>query len=207
MEFFVLGPLEVRVRAGAARSRWAEAAGRACRAPRPCSAPWSRADRLIDDLWGAAPPARPRRSCRTRSRASGRPLGASTIETVAPGYVLEARSGIDRRASIRAPRSRRAPVAAPASVSGRCGTLSLSGAGRRTWTWPSRASSRAEIARLDELRLTALEDRLEAEIELGLHDACQPELEALAAREPARERLRTAADARAPSLRPHPARA
>src|SRR5262249_47799900 len=47
-----------------------------------------------------------------------------------------------------------------------------------------------EIARLEELRLEALEARLDAELELGRHAAALPELEALAARHPSRERLR-----------------
>ena len=46
-----------------------------------------------------------------------------------------------------------------------------------------------EIARLDELRLTALEDRVEAEIELGAHDDVIPDAARLAAQHPDRERL------------------
>ena len=45
-------------------------------------------------------------------------------------------------------------------------------------------------ARLDELRLVALERRLEAELSLGRHDVLVPELEALVAEEPLRERFR-----------------
>jgi predicted ATPase/DNA-binding SARP family transcriptional activator len=47
-----------------------------------------------------------------------------------------------------------------------------------------------EIARLEEVRLTALEDRVEAELALGRHRELVPELEALVAQEPLRERLR-----------------
>src|SRR5205807_6053568 len=50
--------------------------------------------------------------------------------------------------------------------------------------------AQAEISRLDELRLTALEQRLNAELELGRHDAILGEIEALVRRHPARERLR-----------------
>src|SRR5262249_28588965 len=52
------------------------------------------------------------------------------------------------------------------------------------------AFARGEIERLDELRLTALEERLEAELELGRHAEVLPELVALANRHPTRERLR-----------------
>jgi YVTN family beta-propeller protein len=50
--------------------------------------------------------------------------------------------------------------------------------------------AQSEISRLEELRLTALEERIEAELLLGRNDALVPELEALVARHPYRERLR-----------------
>ena len=49
--------------------------------------------------------------------------------------------------------------------------------------------ARPEAERLEELRLAALEDRVEAELALGRHSALVPELELLAARHPTRERL------------------
>ena len=55
---------------------------------------------------------------------------------------------------------------------------------------PLGPSLSAEAARLDELRLAAVEDRIEAELELGRHDGLVGELEALVRRYPARERLR-----------------
>jgi DNA-binding SARP family transcriptional activator len=50
--------------------------------------------------------------------------------------------------------------------------------------------ARAEIARLEELHAGALEARVDADLALGAHTALVPELEALAARYPLRERLR-----------------
>jgi DNA-binding SARP family transcriptional activator len=50
--------------------------------------------------------------------------------------------------------------------------------------------AQAEIARLDELRLCAQEERIEAELALGRHRQLVGELEALAAQHPLRERLR-----------------
>ena len=47
-----------------------------------------------------------------------------------------------------------------------------------------------EIARLEELRLVALEERVDADLALGLHDELTAELEAEIARHPLRERLR-----------------
>jgi DNA-binding SARP family transcriptional activator len=49
--------------------------------------------------------------------------------------------------------------------------------------------AQSEIARLEEVRVTALEYRIEAELELGEHAALVPELEALVHEHPLRERL------------------
>ncbi len=48
----------------------------------------------------------------------------------------------------------------------------------------------AEVARLDELRMAALEERIAAELELGRHTQLVGELRTLASAEPLRERLR-----------------
>jgi YVTN family beta-propeller protein len=50
--------------------------------------------------------------------------------------------------------------------------------------------ARLEVERLEELRLAAVEERIGAELELGHHSALVPELEALVAEHPLRERLR-----------------
>ena len=48
---------------------------------------------------------------------------------------------------------------------------------------------RPEAARLEELRLAALEARIDADLALGRHDTLTAELEQLAADHPRRERL------------------
>jgi predicted ATPase/DNA-binding SARP family transcriptional activator len=64
------------------------------------------------------------------------------------------------------------------------------------WRGPALADLRyesfaqGEIARLEELRLAALEDRIEADLGLGRQDQLIGELESLVAEHPARERLR-----------------
>ena len=50
--------------------------------------------------------------------------------------------------------------------------------------------AQAEIVRLEELRLKAIEDRIEADLACGRHAALVPELEALVAEHPRRERFR-----------------
>ena len=49
--------------------------------------------------------------------------------------------------------------------------------------------ARPDAERLDELRLVAIEERIDAELALGRHDTLIAELEALSARHPLRERL------------------
>ena len=56
-------------------------------------------------------------------------------------------------------------------------------------TWPTTRSSARRQARLEELRLAALEARIDADLALGRHDALAGELEQLAAEHPLRERL------------------
>ena len=57
--------------------------------------------------------------------------------------------------------------------------------------WPSSTSpSRARARRLEEQRLAALEQRIEADLELGRHAELVPELEGLVREHPLRERRR-----------------
>ena len=63
------------------------------------------------------------------------------------------------------------------------------GGAPRSRTWPTWRLSARESARLEELRLVALEGRIEAEIELGLAAEAAGELEGLVAEHRLRERL------------------
>lgn len=146
-------------------------------------------DRLIDDLWGEQPPRTAQsyvHNCISRLRAT---IGHDVIETHLPGYLLRADPD-----EIDASRFERAVAAArdlepPERVATLTEALAL-------WRGPALAEfafepfARVEIARLDELRIGAIEDRLEAELELGRDDSLLAELDALAARNPTRERLR-----------------
>jgi DNA-binding SARP family transcriptional activator len=145
-------------------------------------------DALIDDLWGAEPPPTAEAVVQNAVSRLRKTLGREMIETRTPGYVLRAEPGaIDARRFERLVHGAR-PLPAAERASALRDALAL-------WRGPPLADLafesflQDEIARLDELRLTALEDRLEAEIELGAHDEAIPAAAALAAQHPARERL------------------
>ena len=115
-------------------------------------------------------------------------LGKAAIETRAPGYVLRVEPGaIDARRFERLVHEAR-PLPPAERSAGLRDALGL-------WRGSPFADLgfdsflQAEVARLDELRLTALEDRIEAEIELGRQDDVIPDAAPLAAQHADRERL------------------
>jgi DNA-binding SARP family transcriptional activator/tetratricopeptide (TPR) repeat protein len=187
VEFLVLGPLEARVAGkrislGGPRQR-AVLADLVLHAGSVVST-----DTLIDDLWAGAPPPTARAVVQNAVSRLRDLVGERAIETQAPGYVLRAEPGaIDGRRFERLVHDARPLPPAERSAALR-DALAL-------WRGPPFADLsyesflQGEIARLDELRLTALEDRIEAEIELGGHDDVIPDAARLAAQHPDRERL------------------
>jgi DNA-binding SARP family transcriptional activator len=158
-------------------------------------------DRLIEALWGEAPPATAGKALQMHvsqlrdllepERARGSPGGR--LMTRPPGYELRLENGAldlhrfeeavgEARAELRAGRPE--PAAA-----GLAGALAL-------WRGPPlgdlgfEASLQADIARLEELRLATIEDRVDADLALGRHAELIGELERLAAANPHRERIR-----------------
>jgi len=148
-------------------------------------------DTLLDLVWGERPPPSGRaylHNCISRLRKA---LGSNVLETRSSGYVLHAsEQEVDARRFERTLVAARAlePVERAAAL----------GEALQLWRGPPLADlmyepfAVAEVARLDELRLVALEERIEAELELGRHLELVPELRALVARHPLRERLRRA---------------
>jgi DNA-binding SARP family transcriptional activator len=156
-------------------------------------------DSLAEDLYGDSPPA----SALTQIQAQisqlrklldpDTPAGApgSIIETRPPGYVIRVVfEQLDLRRF-----ERLAGDAADAAVGGAFDTgARLYREALDLWRGPALAdlagsSARPAIARLDDLRLTALEGRIEAELQLGRHSELAGELEALVAAHPLRERM------------------
>ncbi len=151
-------------------------------------------DRLIDALWGDRPPGTAGHSLDvqiSRLRKAFEP--DELLLTQSGGYVLQVEpEQIDvHRFERLLEAGRRANAAGkPAEA------LEVLEAALGLWRGAALADlsyetfTRTEIERLEELRLVATEERIEAELALGRHDTLIPELEALTAKHPLRERLR-----------------
>ena len=188
MDYRLLGPLEARagdraVPLGGPKQR-AVLAVLLFRAGETVSV-----DTLIDEVWGERPPVNVTatlHNCVSRLRKA---IGTEAIETRAPGYVLHARDEeIDARRFERALVAARALEPAERAAALREALSSWRGAALADLAFEPFAG--AEAARLEELRLVALEERIDAELTLGRQEQLVAELEALVARHPLRERLR-----------------
>src|SRR5882762_10160741 len=150
-------------------------------------------DRLIDALWGEEPPETARNTIQVYISQLRKLLPEGALETAPPGYrlVIEPQS-VDLFEFTRlSEEGRRALAAGDAAA----GADSLRAA-LALWRGPPLADlawepfAQAEIVRLDELRLAALEDRIDADLALGRHGQLVGELEQLVGEHPLRERLR-----------------
>ena len=146
------------------------------------------ADRLIEELWGGLAPANPTNSVQSHISQLRRLLGAERIVTRPPGYVLD----LDPEA-VDAVRFERLVVAARTGPSENAAeTLREALA---LWRGPPLADVgdapfiAIQSSRLEELRLAALEDRIDADLALGLHAGLVVELQTLVAEHQLRERL------------------
>ena len=143
-------------------------------------------DRLVDELWGESPPKAAIGSLQNLVSELRKQLGADAVVTRPPGYVLAVeRDAVDAHRFERLTRE-----AGDAPADQRAARL------RDALTlWRGRAladigleSAPTEAARLEELRLAAWEDRLEAELGLGRQAQAIGELESLVTKHPLRER-------------------
>ncbi len=139
-------------------------------------------DRLVDDLWGARPPRNPVGTLQARVSQLRRALGDPGLVVHGPaGYRLAA-------ADVDAARFRDLCVRKAAGPGERAAQLDEALA---LWRGPAYADfadegfARPEIARLEEMRLTALEEQAEVRLALGRG----VDLGALVAAHPLRERL------------------
>src|SRR6185295_13387458 len=137
-------------------------------------------DRLIDDIWGAQPPATALKSVHVYVSQLRRSLGADAIVTRPPGYQLRLEPGqldLHRFERLWEEAAHAEPATAAATLRE---ALAL-------WRGPPFADftydafAQATIARLEELRLACLEDRVEADLASSRHSSLVGELEALVA--------------------------
>jgi predicted ATPase/DNA-binding SARP family transcriptional activator len=151
-------------------------------------------DRLVEDLWDGDPPATARHTLQGYVHRLRRVLGADAwrLTTRPPGYQLKVSTGeLDaQRFQDLATAGRRALVRHHPQAAADQLTAGLS-----LWRGPlladldEVAALEPERVRLEALRLTALEDHIEADLALAGHGGLVAELEGLVADHPYRERL------------------
>jgi DNA-binding SARP family transcriptional activator len=188
MDFRVLGPLEVTrgdraVALGGAKQR-SLLAMLLLHANQVVSR-----DRLIDALWGAHPPLTCNKSIQVYVSRLRKATGDNRLVTQPPGYVLYLEPpefDLARFERLVAGARGAPPGLAAAKLR----------EGLELWRGPALSDlayeqfAQADIARLEELRLAALEQRIEADLALGGHSELVGELEALVSVHPLRERFR-----------------
>ena len=139
-------------------------------------------DSLVDDLWGATPPKAAANTVQYYVSQLRKVLGADRILTRSPGYAARVEPGeLDLERFER--------LVAVGSGEALREALSL-------WRGPALADfpfepfAQATIGRLEELRVVALEQRVEVDLAEGRHADLVGELAALVAEHPLRELLR-----------------
>ena len=199
MDFNILGPFEVRDSEGA-----------------PIQLPGGRersllalllihrgevvsSDRIVDALWGERAPGTATKAVQgyvshlRRVLEPGEPARRPVLVTRPPGYVLQTDDeSVDAvRFERLAADGRRALEDGSPAEAARLLDQALA-----LWRGPALAEfafedfARDEIGRLDDLRLSATEDRVESLLQLGRHGELVGKLDALVAANPLRERLR-----------------
>jgi DNA-binding SARP family transcriptional activator len=186
LEFRILGPLEVtrdgRPISIAAPRRRTLLGLLLLRANEPVSL-----DQLIEELWNGHPPRAAKASVHNQVAALRKVLGPDVIETHPSGYLIS----VDSQRLDLARFEALVAEARSAEWGARATKLREALA---EWRGPPLIDVRCdglqtETVRLEELRLVALEERIESELALGLNAELVPELESLVERHPLRERL------------------
>jgi DNA-binding SARP family transcriptional activator len=195
VEFRVLGPLEVADAAGPVALGGPRERALLCalllRANRVVTT-----DQLVEELWSGRPTPTAASAVRVYVSHVRRALGsqaddAPSVESRASGYVLTLDPArIDAHCFEEAVTAARGVLAPAPADAARALSAAL-----ELWRGPAYADvldlgfAAAESARLEELRLHAVEDRIDAELALGRHDALAGELQGLVRDHPLREQL------------------
>jgi DNA-binding SARP family transcriptional activator len=181
MEYALLGPLEVRshgrtIAVGRGKQR-ALLAVLALNAGRVVPA-----ERLIDELWGDEPPATAGTALQVYVSRLRKSLGPAAIETREPGYLVEGDVDVQRFDQLVSKARGSEPPQAAELLNDALGL------------WRGAALADCELpleaARLEEQRVAALEQRIEADLASGRSSELVAELESLVAEHPLREPFR-----------------
>ena len=188
VEFRILGPVEVidrdKALALGGQKQRAVLAALLIDAGRVVST-----DYLVDALWGEQPPKTAATSLQNFVSQLRKALGPEVLVTKPPGYQLRLEPGqLDLDRFTRLVEEARGAGAEERSATLRKALALWRGAPFADFTFESFAQP--EIARLNELRLSVLEERIDADLEAGRHAELVGELEPLVAEYPLRERLR-----------------
>jgi len=176
--FRVLGPLEVRGEDGPVAVAAAKQRALLALLLLHANEPVSR-DRLVEDLWAGRPPPTAGKTLQTYVLRLRKLLGDDRIVTTPGGYRIRVEAGeldLERFEALR--RGGRAREA-----------LAL-WRGAPLPEFAHEGWAQAPIARLEELRLATVEDRIDDDIATGRHPEVVGELETLIGEHPLRERLR-----------------
>jgi DNA-binding SARP family transcriptional activator/tetratricopeptide (TPR) repeat protein len=146
-------------------------------------------DRLIDEVWGPDPPKTAGASLQNYISRLRKAIGPELIVSQAPGYVLR----VDPERFDLARFERLTAEARGAEPRERAEKLR---AALALWRGPALEDlafepfARDEVGRLEEARLAALEERIDADLEIGRDGELVGELEQLVEEHPLRERFR-----------------
>ena len=150
-------------------------------------------DQLIEALWGEAPPATAAASLHNLVSGLRKTLGNGQLVTTGHGYALRVSDG-----ELDVQRFDELVRDADAAFAERDADRAAALLGEALGLWRGRPLAdlayepvvREHVERLEERRLRAIEERIEADLARGRHAEVLPELDALIAQHPLRERLR-----------------
>jgi DNA-binding SARP family transcriptional activator len=155
------------------------------------------AEQLIDELWGARPPPTAPKGLQVQVSQLRKDLAQEghdpILQTRSNGYVLQIppdHVDIRRFERMLEEGTQALDDGEPGRAAERLRAALAIWRGPPLTDFTYEPFAQREIARLEELRLVAIEQRIEADLALGRHKHVVPELEALVAEEPLRERLR-----------------
>lgn len=192
MEFRILGPLEA----------WHEGRAVTLGGPKPRALlavlllhanEVVSADRLIDELWGAESPEDAAGALRVNVSRLRKALPPDVLTTRSPGYVVRVEpDALDLHRFERLADEGRSLLARglAAEAAERLREALALWRGPALVDFAYESFAQAAIARIEEIRLAAIELRIDADLALGRHDELVGELEELVAEHPLRERLR-----------------